>query len=277
MRGPVAARSDGQENWTTKPKDPIVGFYIVQILTGLSDAAAMFLVASGLSIIFGVTRIVNFAHGSFYMLGAYIGYSMVGWIGSTGIGFWAAMLLAAVAVGLIGVVMEVLLLRRIYQAPELFQLIATFGVILIIQDLAQWTWGAEDLVGPQAPGLTGAITIMGARLPVYDLALIAASLVVLGGLWLLFQRTRWGIMVRAATQDREMVGALGVNQRWLFHVGPVPWIGAGWPRRCDPAAQGRRQPADGFQHPRHRVRNRRHRRHGVDPGRLPRGGADRRA
>ena len=190
--------------------------FIVSLLTGLSSASAMFLVASGLSIIFGVTRIVNFAHGSFYMLGAYIGYTLVQTIGSTGIGFWAAVLIAAVAVGVIGVVMEILLLRRIYKAPELFQLIATFGVILVIQDVTLWVWGSEDLVGPQAPGLKGAANILGKPIPEYDLALIAISPLVLIGLWALFKLTRWGTLVRAATQDRQMVAALGVNQRWLF-------------------------------------------------------------
>ena len=97
------------------------------------------------------------------MLGAYIGYTLVQAIGATGIGFWAAVLIAAVAVGLIGVVMEILLLRRIYKAPELFQLIATFGVILVIQDVTLWVWGSEDLVGPQAPGLKGAVFILGSR------------------------------------------------------------------------------------------------------------------
>ncbi|MDH3233255.1 MAG: branched-chain amino acid ABC transporter permease, partial [Alphaproteobacteria bacterium] len=193
-----------------------MGEFAVSLLTGLSSAAALFLVASGLSIIFGVTRIVNFAHGSFYMLGAYVGYTLVQAIGGSVLGFWAAVVIAAVVVGLIGVAMEVLLLRRIYQAPELFQLIATFGVILVIQDVTLWIWGAEDLVGPQAPGLKGAVTIFGRQLPEYDLALIAASPVVLFGLWLLFYKTRWGTLVRAATQDRQMVAALGVNQRWLF-------------------------------------------------------------
>lgn len=193
-----------------------MGDFIVTLLTGLSSAAGLFLVASGLSIIFGVTRIVNFAHGSFYMLGAYIGVTMVGQIGGTVVGFWAALLIAAVAVGLIGVAMEVLLLRRIYNSPELFQLIATFGVILVIQDVTLWVWGSEDLVGPRAPLLKGAVTIMGTKLPTYDLVLIAISPMVLIGLWLLFNRTRWGTLVRAATLDRQMVSALGVNQRWLF-------------------------------------------------------------
>jgi len=192
-----------------------LGFYLVQALTGLSSASALFLVASGLSIIFGVTRVVNFAHGSFYMLGAYIAYTFVERLGGA-LGFWAAVLLAGVAVGAIGVVVELLILRRVYQAPELFQLVATFGVILVIQDLALLTWGAEDLFGPAAPGLEGTVNILGTRLPEYDLALIALSLVVLGALTLLFHRTRWGTLVRAATEDREMVGALGVNQSWLF-------------------------------------------------------------
>ena len=192
-----------------------LGFYLVQALTGLSSASALFLVASGLSIIFGVTRVVNFAHGSFYMVGAYIAYTLVEHLGGA-VGFWAAVLLAGVAVGIIGVIVELLILRRVYQAPELFQLVATFGVILVIQDLALLVWGAEDLFGPAAPGLEGTVNILGTRLPEYDLALIALSLVVLGALWLLFQRTRWGTLVRAATEDREMVGALGVNQAWLF-------------------------------------------------------------
>ncbi len=105
---------------------------IVLLLTGLANAASLFLVASGLSLIFGVTRIVNFAHGSFYMLGAYIAFSLIEAIGGSVVGFWGSVLLAALAVGVIGVIVELLILRGIYRAPELFQLIATFGVILII-------------------------------------------------------------------------------------------------------------------------------------------------
>src|SRR5216683_2210022 len=138
---------------------------LVQLLTGLAGASSLFLVASGLSLIFGVTRIVNFAHGSFYMLGA---------------------------------------------------LLATFGVVLVVQDVALKLWGAEDLLGPRAPGLSGAITMFGQRFPQYELLLIAIGPVVLAALWLLLHRTRWGILVRAATQDREMIAALGVDQAVLF-------------------------------------------------------------
>jgi branched-chain amino acid transport system permease protein len=188
----------------------------VLFLNGLVGASTLFIVASGLSIIFGVTRIVNFAHGSFYMLGAFIAYTLVTTLPRTPLGFWGGVLVAAVAVGVIGALMEMVVLRRIYRAPELFQLLATFGVVLAIQDLALKIWGPEELLGPRVPGLRGAVDVLGKRFPEYNLALIAIGLLVFALLWLLFHRTRWGVLVRAATQDREMVAALGVNQKWLF-------------------------------------------------------------
>jgi branched-chain amino acid transport system permease protein len=190
---------------------------LIQTLNGLASASSLFLVASGLSIIFGVTRVVNFAHGSFYMLGAYIAWSLVTRLGpASAVGFWGGLVLAALLVGAIGVVIEVVLLRRIYQAPELFQLLATFGVVLMVQDVALAAWGPQDLLGPRAPGFRSFVTILGNRFPTYELFLIVLGPIVLGALWLLFNRTRWGTLVRAATLDREMVGALGVNQRLLF-------------------------------------------------------------
>ena len=192
-----------------------MGLFIAQILTGLANASALFMVASGLSLIFGVTRIVNFAHGSFYMLGAYVGYSFMQVLPG-GFGFWASILLAGLVVGIIGIIVEMLVLRPVYKAPELFQLVATFGVILVIQDLTLLVWGADDFLGPRAPGLKGIIRIMGEPVPKYDLALIALTPFVAFALWWLITKTRTGILVRAATQDREMVGALGVNQAWLF-------------------------------------------------------------
>jgi len=193
-----------------------LGFYIVQFLTGLSDASALFLVACGLSLIFGVSRIVNLAHGSFYMVGAYLAYYLIEYFPHGAVSFWAGILLAALLVGVIGLLVETLLLRRLYRAPELFILFATFGIVLIIQDLSRWQFGAEDLLGQQAPGLDGSINIMGTLLPQYDLVLIIIAPLILVGLWFLLNRTRWGILVRAATEDREMSDALGVNQTWLF-------------------------------------------------------------
>jgi len=192
-----------------------MSLFVAQLLAGLANACALFLVASGLSLIFGVTRIVNFSHGSFYMLGAYVGYSLLQ-VFDGPFGFWGATLLAGICVGIFGVAVELLVLRRVYRAPELFQLVATFGVILVVQDLTLMIWGPEDLLGPRAPGFEGVVRIMGEPIPQYDLMLIAITPVLLLGLWYLMARTRVGILVRAATQDREMVGALGVNQAWLF-------------------------------------------------------------
>jgi branched-chain amino acid transport system permease protein len=192
-------------------------FFLIQTMNGLASASSLFLVASGLSIIFGVTRIVNFAHGSFYMLGAYIAYTLVNQLGGeSGWSYWSAVLLAAVTVAMLGALVEVTILRRIYQAPELFQLLATFGVVLMIQDITLAIWGPEDKLGPRAPGFRSFVVLFDNRFPTYELLLIFVGPVVLGILWLLFNRTRWGTLVRAATLDREMVGALGVNQRLLF-------------------------------------------------------------
>ena len=163
-----------------------------------------------------MTRIVNFAHGSLYMLGAYIAYSAIVRFGTTIPGYWIAVLAAAIVVGAIGVLIEILLLRRLYAAPELLQLIATFGVVLIVKDATLALWGPEDLLGPRAAGFKGAIEIAGRVLPQYDALLIVVGPLVLLGLWWLTRRTRWGMLVRAATENRVMAQALGVNQAWLF-------------------------------------------------------------
>ncbi|MBE9603342.1 ABC transporter permease [Acetobacteraceae bacterium H6797] len=195
--------------------------YIVQALNGLASASSLFLVAAGLTVIFGVSRIVNFAHGSLYMLGAYLAWTFVSLRVFDFLGpfwyFWAGILAAAIATGLIGALVELTVLRRIYHAPELFQLLATFGVVLVVQDVALWIWGAQDLLGPRAPLLRGSLVLpFDIRFPRYELFLICVGPVVLGLLWLLFHRTRFGVLIRAATQDREMVSALGVNQALLF-------------------------------------------------------------
>src|SRR4051794_21952485 len=196
-----------------------LSFVVVQMLTGLASASSLFIIASGLTIVFGVTRIVNFAHGSLYMLGAYFAVTLVPRLLDLSYGpasFWAGILISALAVGLLGVAMEVLLLRRIYRAPELFQLLATFGVVLVVQDLVIRVFGPQDILGPRAPGLRAPVEILGRRFPSYELVLIAAGPIVLGLVWLLLRKTRFGVLVRAATQDRDMVASLGVNQAMLF-------------------------------------------------------------
>ena len=147
---------------------------LIQLVNGLADASSLFLVAAGLSLIFGVTRIVNFAHGSFYMLGAYIAYSLVRPSAARIVGFWFGVLAAALVVGVLGALVEMMLLRRIYRAPELFQLLATFALVLIVRDIALWLWGPEDLCGPRAPHLGGAVHRSASRCPptIYSLIVI---------------------------------------------------------------------------------------------------------
>jgi len=193
-----------------------VDFLLVHALTGLAGASSLFLVASGLTVIFGVTRVVNFAHGSLAMLGAYLGWTLLTRLPRDP--WWFALGVIGTAAGLaaLGALLEMGLLRRLYRSPELFQLLATFGVVLIVQDATLALWGPDDLTISRPPWLRAFVRIAGERFPVYDLVLIAIGPVMLALLWLVFNRTRWGRLVRAATWDREMVAALGVDQRVLF-------------------------------------------------------------
>ncbi len=188
---------------------------LFQALNGLAAASSLFFVGAGLSLIFGVTRIINIAHGSFYMLGLYLAASLAIKVGGV-LGFWGGMIAAALMVAALGALIEIALLRRIYQATELFQLLATFALVLVINDAVQYVWGPEDLLGPRAPGLRGSVQLLGRNFPSYDLFLIVIGPIVLLLLHLMLKKTRFGRLIRAATQDREMVGALGVNQAMLF-------------------------------------------------------------
>jgi branched-chain amino acid transport system permease protein len=193
-----------------------MSFLLIQLLSGLASAMFLFLIASGLTLIFGVSRIVNFAHGSFYMVAAYLTYSLVPLLPLGPAAFYAAVLLAAALVAGLGVVVEVFLLRRVYRAPELYQLLLTFALVLVAADAVRFLWGADNKTGPEAPGLEGAVRLAGLLFPTYDLAMIGFGPAVALALWGVFYRTRWGMLIRAATQDREMVAALGVDQARLF-------------------------------------------------------------
>ena len=200
-----------------------ISAFLVQAINGLAGASSLFLVAAGLSLIFGVTRVVNFAHGSFFMLGVYLAYSLVAhaspWLRPYApnlVVFFALVFCAGLVTGAVGAAFEVVILRRIYQAPELFQLLATFALALVVQDATLWLWGPEDLLGPRAPGLEGAVNIFGRLIPSYDLFLMGVGPLVLWAIWYVLRHSRFGLLVRAATQDREMLGALGINPRYLF-------------------------------------------------------------
>ena len=200
-------------------------FFVVQLLTGLATGASLFLVAAGLTLIFGVTRIVNFAHGSLCMLGAYIGWSVLTRLPRDPASFALGVVVTALAVAVIGIVVEVGLLRRLYRAPELFQLLATFAVLLIVQDATQAIWGAGDLALPRPAWLRDAVRIGEARFATFDIVRIGLAPAVLGCLWLLMRHTRFGMLARAATENRALVAALGVNEARLFTA--VFALGAG--------------------------------------------------
>jgi branched-chain amino acid transport system permease protein len=193
-----------------------VDLFLGQFIAGLSYGSTLFLVSAGLTLIFGVTRVVNFAHGSLYMIGAYLAYTITTQLPATPFGFFGGVLLAALGVAIIGAAIEIVLLRRIYAAPEIFQLVATFGVVLIVQDLALQIWGPQELFAPRAPGLKGSVEIAGALVPQYSLFVLVVGPAVFALLWWLLKRTRWGVWIRASSQDREMAGALGLNEPWLF-------------------------------------------------------------
>ncbi len=194
--------------------------FLLQLLNGLSSASALFLVSAGLTLIFGVTRVVNFAHGSLYMLGAYCAYGLgdllAGIAGPGALSFWGGVVTAALLVAVIGALVEALLLKRLYAAPELLQLTATFAVVLIVRDATLAWWGPEDLLGPRAPGLAGVVELLGHRVPQYDFFLIALGPAVLAALTWLITRTRFGLLIRAASENRVMAAALGVDQARLF-------------------------------------------------------------
>jgi branched-chain amino acid transport system permease protein len=194
----------------------MIASFLIQTLNGLASASLLFLVALGLTLIFGVTRVVNFAHGSFFMVGAYLAVTFYDRLGGGVLGFWGGAILASAVVGVLGAVIEIVVLRRIYRAPELLQLITTFGVVLVLKDAVLYLWGPEDILGPRAPGLTGAVSILGKPFPEYDLLLLALGPLLGLGVWLLLKRTDWGTRVRAATEDRDMAAALGINQALMF-------------------------------------------------------------
>jgi branched-chain amino acid transport system permease protein len=181
-------------------------FWIAQTFNGLSYGALLFLLASGLSLIFGVMRIVNLAHGSYFMLGGYVGLSVVWRTGS----FVSALIAGAVAVGLIGIGLERLFLRRL-PGQTLGQVLMTIGFALIFQDAALLIWGGDPYTIPVPPLLQGAIRVGPSSFPRYRIFIIAAALVVGVGLWLALERTRAGALIRAAVDDAEMARGVGIN------------------------------------------------------------------
>jgi len=182
-----------------------------QALNGLSFGALLFILASGLSLVFGMMDVVNLAHGAFYMLGAYVALSVVQSTGS----FWLAMLAAPLALGLLGFVLEPLLLRRL-RGRHLDQVLLTIGVSLVIVDVIGQVWGREVRSLSAPAGLDGSVTLIGGVYPVYRLFVMAFGVALAAAMAVVYRRTRIGMLIRAGVQDAEMLGALGVNTNRLF-------------------------------------------------------------
>lgn len=197
---------------------------VLQLLTGLSRAAVLFIVASGLSLVFGALRIVNVAHGSFYMLGAFLAVTFSAFVGGP-LGFVAAIIAVPLLVAAIGAAVERIALRSLYDKEHLLQLLATFALLLVFHDLVRAVWGERPhrLVAPDI--LRGPAEMFGIIFPRYNLFLIGAAVVLAIALWALMTRTGFGRDIRAAVSDPEMLGMVGVNVPRLFTL--VFAVGAG--------------------------------------------------
>ncbi len=187
-----------------------------QFMSGLTTAMFLFLIASGLSLVFGVMRVLNFAHGSFYMIGAYLAWQVVAWLQPGGGRFWLAVLAAALGIALLGAIVERLLFRHLYDREELYQLLFTYALVLILGDAAKFAWGTQQLSVSRPPVLGGAIEVLGALVPTYNLFIMLIGPLIALFVWLMLTRTTPGRMLRAAALDREMLGALGANVGWLY-------------------------------------------------------------
>jgi branched-subunit amino acid ABC-type transport system permease component len=176
----------------------------------------LFLIASGLSLIFGVLRVLNFAHGTFYMLGAYTAFQFVQWTGVSGGAFWLAAVGAALVIALLGGLVERLLFRHLYGTEELYQLLFTYALVLILSDAAKMIWGTQQKSVSRPPELSGAFSIFGTTVPHYNLFILLLGPAIALIVWFVLQRTRVGRFIRAAALDRETLGALGVNVNALY-------------------------------------------------------------
>ncbi|HEX3862857.1 MAG TPA: branched-chain amino acid ABC transporter permease [Stellaceae bacterium] len=193
-----------------------LSFLFSQFMGGLTAAMFLFLIASGLSLIFGVLRVLNFAHGSFYMLGAYLAWQIVHWLALGGANFWLATIGAAAGIAILGGIIERLLFRFLYGREELYQLLFTYALVLILGDAAKFTWGTQQLSVSRPAILNGGVEVLATTVPYYNLFIIAVGPLIALGVWLMLTRTPLGRMVRAAALDREMLSALGANVGWLY-------------------------------------------------------------
>jgi branched-subunit amino acid ABC-type transport system permease component len=191
---------------------PLLPDLVGQILNGLAYGALLFLLSVGLTLIFGMLDVVNLAHGSFYMLGAYAGLTTLAVTGN----FWLAALAAPIAVGLVGALVERGLLRRLYRRSPLDQVLLTFGLIYLFEDLVKWGWGGRIRSIPPPDIFSGRVTFAGLTFPSYRLFLIAFGLALAVLLWLVIEKTRLGAIIRAGVYDAEMAAGMGIDIGRVF-------------------------------------------------------------
>jgi branched-subunit amino acid ABC-type transport system permease component len=191
---------------------PVLSEIFAQALNGLAYGVLLFLLSVGLTLIFGMLDVVNLAHGSFYMLGAYAGLALIAATGS----FWLALLLAPLGVGIVGLVVERTCLRVLYRRPPLDQVLLTFGLIYLFEDIIRWIWGGTIRSIAPPPSLTASVTIGGATIPSYRLFVIVFGFLMAAALFLLIERTRLGAIIRAGVFDAEMAAGLGIDIQRVF-------------------------------------------------------------
>jgi len=193
-----------------------------QILHGVVYGMLLFLVASGLTLIFGMMGVLNFAHGALYMLGAYFSFSILMWTGQ----FWLSLILAPLMVGVIGIIIERFLLRKVHIYGHAHELLLTFGIAYIVEEIVKIIWGSESLLVELPPILSGSVSLLGLEYPVYRLFMLAVSIMVFVLLFMILFKTRAGIIVRAAVANKDMVDALGFNVPLIFLIlfGVGAWL-----------------------------------------------------
>ena len=176
----------------------------------------LFMISSGLTLVFGVLGIINFAHGSLYMLGAYLGISLMAVFPQMGGSFWISLIVSSLIVAVFGAVIEVLFLRRVYKADHIYQLLLTYALVMIIDALVKMIWGLDPMSISEPALLSGSFQIFGRPFPVYALFIIGIGFATSFFLWLFLIRCRYGMFIRAAAADADMTNALGINVPFIF-------------------------------------------------------------
>ena len=202
---------------------------LFQFLSGLTNGIIFFLIAAGLTLILGVLKIMNFAQGGIYMLGAYTAYTFMRLFGGTNLGFWITLIIAPIVVAVFFVILEIIFIRRFYDKPALYILLITYGILIATYDMARMIWGWIIKTAPMPPMFQRPIEILGGRyFPLYNVFLIFMGFSMFFLIWFIINKTAWGKTMRAAADDREMTAALGINVPWVFTsvFGFGAWIAA---------------------------------------------------